>query len=142
MSARSQSFVLRSDLAEVERLAEAVTQFCQPLHPTEKGLYALQLALEEAVTNVIIHGYSPGSAATFEVTLTAEENGCLTTVISDDAVAYDPLARPPVDTTASLVDREIGGLGVHFIKKLMDSVQYERRDGRNLLTLVCRPGQA
>lgn len=131
----SQTFTLANDLAEISRLADGIETFCAPLDPGPKDLMAVQLAVEEAVTNVINHGYTDGQAHTFTVELTLEDRR-LTTVITDDAPAYDPLARPEVDTSKPLEEREIGGLGVHLVKKLMDSAQYERRDDRNVLTLV------
>lgn len=130
-----QTFTLANDLAEISRLAEGIEMFCAPLEPGPKDLMAVQLAVEEAVTNVINHGYADGQPHTFTVELALEERR-LTTVITDDAPAYDPLARPEVDTSRPLEEREIGGLGVHLLKKLMDSARYERRDGRNVLTLV------
>ncbi|HEY1110413.1 MAG TPA: ATP-binding protein [Opitutaceae bacterium] len=130
-----QTFTLANDLAEISRLADGIEAFCAPLDPGPKDLMAVQLAVEEAVTNVINHGYADGQPHTFTVELALEERR-LTTVITDDAPAYDPLARPDVDTSKPLEEREIGGLGVHLVKKLMDSAQYERRDGRNVLTLV------
>lgn len=131
----SQTFTLANDLAEISRLADGIETFCAPLDPGPKDLMAVQLAVEEAVTNVINHGYTDGQAHTLTVELTLEDRR-LTTVITDDAPAYDPLARPEVDTSKPLEEREIGGLGVHLVKKLMDSAQYERRDDRNVLTLV------
>lgn len=130
-----QTFTLANDLAEISRLAEGIETFCAPLDPGPKDLMAVQLAVEEAVTNVINHGYADGQPHTFTVEFSLEDRR-LTTVITDDAAAYDPLARPDVDTTKPLEEREIGGLGVHLVKKLMDSTLYERRDGRNVLTLV------
>ena len=141
MSVRQQSITLRNDMAEIPRLADFVEEFCQPLAPTAKGLHSLQLALEEAVTNVMTHGYGEGKPGSLTVSLEASAEGRLTAIISDSAPPYDPLARPPVDTTGSLEEREIGGLGVHFMKKLMDAVRYERRDDHNILTLECRPGR-
>ena len=142
MSVRQQSITLTNDLAEIPRLAEFVESFCQPLAPTTKGMHALQICLEEAAMNVMKHGYGDGQPGNMSVTLEASDTGRLTATVSDSAPAYDPLARPPVDTTAPLEEREIGGLGVHFMKKMMDAVRYERRDGRNILTLECMPGRS
>ena len=141
MSSHRQTITLRNDLAEIPRLAEFVDGFCAPLAPTPKDVLALQLALEEAVTNVINHGYADGQPHTFTVELAAADRRA-TVIVTDDAPAYDPLARAEVDTTLPLEDRRIGGLGVHLVKKLMDSARYERRDGRNLLTLVRTLGPA
>jgi serine/threonine-protein kinase RsbW len=130
-----QTLTLRNDRAEITRLAEFVDAFCEPLAPTPKDILAVQLALEEIVTNVIDYGYTDGQPHTFTVELAAAGRR-VTAVVTDDARAYDPLARAEVDITLSLEDRPIGGLGIHLAKKLMDSVHYERRDGRNILTLV------
>jgi anti-sigma regulatory factor (Ser/Thr protein kinase) len=135
MSAHRKTITLHNDLAELARLAEFVDAFCGPLHATEKDSMAFHLSLEEAVTNVINHGYKDGQPHTFTVGLSVSTDDRVTATITDDAVAYDPLARPPVDTSAPIEEREIGGLGVHLVKKLMDTCHYERRDGKNILTL-------
>jgi len=128
---------LANDLAEIPRLAEAVEAFCEPLEPSAKDILSIQLALEELVTNVIHHGYTDGHSHTFTVALSSESDR-IRAVITDDAPAYDPLARAEVDTTLPLEDRAIGGLGVHLVKKLMDVSHYERRDGKNILTIERR----
>jgi anti-sigma regulatory factor (Ser/Thr protein kinase) len=135
VSLHRQTITLRNDLAEIPRLAGFVDAFCAPLVPTPADVLALQLALEEAVTNVINHGYADGQPHTFTVELAADDRR-VTVVVTDDAPTYDPLARAEVDITLPLEDRPIGGLGVHLVKKLLDSARYERRDGRNILTLV------
>jgi anti-sigma regulatory factor (Ser/Thr protein kinase) len=56
-------------------------------------------------------------------------------IVTDIAPAYDPLARPEVDTKLPLDERPIGGLGVHLVKNLMTSTQYEWRDGQNVLSM-------
>lgn len=141
MSIPRQTITLRNDLAEIPRLSKFVDAFCAPLAPTPKDVPALQLALEEAVTNVINHGYADGQPHTFTVELRAADRR-VSVIVTDDAPAYDPLARAEVDITLPLEARPIGGLGVHLVKKLMDSARYERRDGRNILTFVRTLGPA
>jgi anti-sigma regulatory factor (Ser/Thr protein kinase) len=136
MPDRTATLTLTNDLAEVARLAAFVDAFCAPLAPAERDLMALHLVLEEVVTNVVRHGYRDGAAHTFTVALAVAPDRRVTAVVTDDAPAYDPLARPEVDVTQPLEEREIGGLGVHLVKKLMDSAHYERRDGHNVLTLA------
>lgn len=133
---------LANDLAEIPRLADAVEAFCEPHAPTMKDLMAIQLALEELITNVINHGYRDGQPHTFTVALSVPAAGVIRSVITDDAPAYDPLARAEVDTSLPLEDRPIGGLGVHLVKKLMDVSHYERRDGKNILTIERRLNRA
>ena len=127
---------LTNDLAEIPRLAEEVERFCEPLEPSMKDLLAIQLALEETVTNVINHGYkgeAPGSRH-FTVELNGE-NDAIRMVVKDNAAAYDPLSRPPVDTSLPIEERPIGGLGVHLVKNLMQRTRYEYVDGHNVLTM-------
>ncbi len=135
MSTSRQTITLRNDLAEIARLAASVDEFCAPLNPTDNDRLSLHLVLEEAVTNVINHGYQDGAAHTFTVALALLAGDRVKAVVTDAAAPFDPLARPPVDTSKPLEEREIGGLGVHLLKKLTDYSHYERRDGKNVLTL-------
>ena len=66
----------------------------------------------------------------------------MTAVVTDDAPHYDPLARPPVDTSLPLEERPIGGLGVHLFKTLAQAARYERRGGQNVLTLEMSLGDS
>ena len=126
---------LKSDPGELVRLTEAVDRFCDSVPVSDEDRFALQLALEEGVLNITNHGYKGEPGHTIHVALNAND-AAVTVVLKDDAPAYDPLARPDVDTTSALEERAVGGLGVHLIKKLMQETSYERRDGANILTLV------
>lgn len=132
---QQQTLSLRSELAELPRLVSFIDDFFVLLPADAGALNAFQLALEEIVLNVINHGFGGETGHIIPVTLTAEHGRVIATV-TDDAPAFDPLARPPVDINAPLEDRPIGGLGIHLVKKLMTNVAYERRDGRNILTLT------
>jgi len=138
MSSPATTITLANDLAEIPRLAEAVEAFCEPFEPSMKDILGLQLALEELITNIINYGYPDGQPHTFTVDLSAPATDRIRAVITDDAIAYDPLARAEVDVTLPLDERPIGGLGVHLVKKLMDVSHYERRDGKNILTIERR----
>ena len=133
----SQTLTVTNDLAELPRLADELERYCEPLEPTMKDMLALQLALEETVTNVIHHGYRDldAGAHSFVVEFSAPAPDRVRLVVIDDAPAYDPLARPEVDLDLPLEERPIGGLGVHLVKNLMQHTAYERRDGRNVLTM-------
>jgi len=135
VSAKHQVLTLRNDVTELTRLVEFVDAFCDPLQFSEPDKLALHLSLEEAVTNVILHGYQTPGPHNFTVSLSLDGDERLTAVVTDDAPAYDPLARPAVDLTLPLEQREIGGLGIHLVKKMMDVAKYERREDRNILTL-------
>ncbi|MDH7510619.1 MAG: ATP-binding protein [Methanolinea sp.] len=99
----------------------------------ERLLPDLELAVEEAVVNIMAHAYPGGEGDLVLGVLTGPDH--VTIEIRDRGVPFNPLLVPEPDTSAPLWEREIGGLGVHLIRSLMDEVSYEFRDGENILTL-------
>ena len=96
----------------------------------------IQLAVEEAVTNVINHGYG-GSDGEILITTDIESSQVMIT-ITDTGQEFDPTSIPPPNVTADLDHRNIGGLGVHLIRSVMDSVSYIRHDNKNRLMMIKR----
>lgn len=104
---------------------------------SDKDVYSIQLAADEAASNVIEHAYAGNSKATFE--LSCEFSGSqLVIALLDHGKRFDPSKVPQPDLKADLSDRKIGGLGIFLMRKLMDEVKYEITDAGNLLTLVKR----
>lgn len=96
----------------------------------------IQLAVEEAVTNVVTHGYEGDGG---EVTVRCLIDGDLITItIMDSGYPFDPTTIPPADVTADIDHRNIGGLGVHLIRSVMDEVSYQRSGDKNQLTMSKR----
>lgn len=95
----------------------------------------LKLAVDEACTNVIEHGYA-GSAGTIRLS-TARDGGTLTVVVEDRGRPFDPSGIAAPDLSAGWEDRRIGGLGWHLIRSCVDEIRYEpAASGGNRLTLV------
>ena len=95
----------------------------------------INLAIEEAVVNVMNYAYPEGTKG--DITIEAKSNGTeMIFIISDTGKPFDPTAKPEVDITKSAEDRAIGGLGIHLIRQIMDRINYERIDGHNILTLI------
>ena len=94
----------------------------------------LRLAVEEAVVNVIEYAYPPNTEGTVEVTMMYDSHR-LKVLIVDAGMPFDPTAEKKVDTTLSAEERRVGGLGIHLVRELMDSINYERINGHNILTL-------
>ena len=94
----------------------------------------LRIALDEIVTNIVKYAYTDGARHEIRVHCEVRE-GRLETTVEDDGPAFNPLILPPPDVTSPLESRPVGGLGVHFVKELMSSVDYERVNGRNRLKL-------
>lgn len=134
MSAKSQTLTISADLAELARVMQTIDDFCASMATSAADVSALHLALEEIITNVITHGYRSDPVRSLTVRLERTTPDRIRAVVTDDAPAYNPLARPEVNTTLLLEARPVGGLGVHLVKKLMDVCQYEHRDGQNLFS--------
>ena len=123
-----------SDRAELEKLEGFTADFALKAGLSDKDLFALQIIVEELVTNVIDYGGVPAGEHAVRVDLSAE-GGELLIRLTDRGTEYNPLLREDPDTTLPAEQRPIGGLGVHFCKKLTDAQEYERREGCNVLTL-------
>ena len=95
----------------------------------------IDLALEEMYINIANYAYTP-KIGEMELRVAFDEAGReLTLVLIDSGIPYDPLAKKDPDVTLSAEKRKIGGLGIYLVKKTMDSMMYERRDGRNIVTM-------
>ena len=128
------SIELTNDIKQVSQLTAFVDEVCETVGVDMSTTMSLNLALEEAVVNVMDYGYPAGQVGHIEVKALANEK-TLTFVISDDGIPFDPTAKSEVDTTLSVEQRPIGGLGIHLVRTIMDSINYERTRGRNILTL-------
>ena len=125
---------LTADVREIERLNRLVRQFGELHDVPSRTLYAVNLALDELVTNVILYGYEDGSGK--DVVIKLETAGReLVAAVADEAKAFNPLEVAPPDLSAPLEDRQLGGLGVHLVRSLMDRVSYARENDKNVLTI-------
>lgn len=123
-----------SDRAELGKIEGFTADFAAKAGLSDKDLFALQIVVEELVTNVMDYGGVPAGEHAVRVDLSAAD-GELVIAIIDRGREYNPLLREDPDVTLPADQRPIGGLGVHFCKKLTDSQEYERRDGCNVLIL-------
>ena len=104
----------------------------------EKDVYNIQLATDEAASNIIEHAYEGVSDGVLDLSCGMEKELIRITLI-DYGVPFDPSAIPMPDLKADLSDRKIGGLGIFLMRKLMDEVHYEPRDDKsNVLTMIKR----
>ena len=122
------------DLKEIEHLNRIVRQFGDLHEVPGRTLYAVNLALDEVVTNVVLHGFDDASNQMVEARLVLRE-GFITAEVEDGGRAFNPLDAPTPDLNAALDERELGGLGIHLVKSLMDRVEYRRDGEKNVLTV-------
>ena len=126
---------LVNDLRQVSLLTGFVDRVREEYNLAPPLAARINLALEEAVCNVIMYAYPEGTAGTMDLDAVREGNQ-LRFTLADRGKAFDPTAVPEANFSASLEDRPIGGLGIHLVRSIMDSIRYERRDGKNVLTLI------
>jgi serine/threonine-protein kinase RsbW len=124
-----------SEAAQLPVLAQFLHEFwsAAALPPTQS--LAFEIALEEVFMNVVTHGTPAGSQGRVEVCLALADNS-LTLAVEDDGPPFDPLTLPAPDVNASLDQRQVGGLGVYFVRQLMDAVSYRRVGPRNQLRMT------
>lgn len=124
-------------LPDLERLHDFIDAACRAAGVNDSAAYALALAVEEAGTNIIVHGYAGAAPGPIALRFHAAP-GQITLTITDDARPFLPDSVPPPDLTTNLEDRKIGGLGWHLIRHMVDEVHHEfKPNGRgNILTLV------
>ena len=133
------SLTITNNLERVSRLNTFIDEVCESNGFDMPTTMQINLAMEEAVVNVMNYAYPAGTKG--DITIEAKSNGKeLILVISDTGKPFDPTARTEVDTTLSAEDRSIGGLGIHLIRQIMDNINYERTDGHNILTLIKKLG--
>jgi len=95
----------------------------------------IELAVEEALANICLYAYPNGSGEV-EVRCTQDERRHLSIELIDAGIPFDMLARPAPDFTVDAAQRQIGGLGIPFIRALMDNATYHREGARNILRLT------
>lgn len=135
MLARRIHVVLRSDTREIRKLADAIEYLAEPLQIPEPMVFRLNLALDELITNTIAYGYAEQKDGEIDIEMRRHDDRVEVSLI-DTARAFDPFEAPAADTTSALEERAIGGLGIHFVKTLIDEVSYRRDEGRNVITLT------
>ena len=125
---------LPADLREVDRLNRVIRQFGDLHEVPSRVLYAVNLALDEVVTNVVRHAFKDAKEQEVIARVTATPSE-VTTEVSDTGRAFNPLDVPPPNLDAPLSERTLGGLGIHLVRSLMDSIEYRRDGEKNVLTM-------
>lgn len=134
------SLFLTNNVTEIAKLGPFVEQFCEAAGLDMSLTFKLQLVLDEAVSNVVNYAYGDAKDMPITVNVNIEdtpEGKLLQMEVIDRGIAFNPIKNAPaVDTTLSVEERPIGGLGIFIIKEMMDNVSYQRKEGENILTMT------
>jgi len=127
------AFTIGAEIENIPVIADGIEDYLTSAGVDPAIIPDIQLAVDEAVTNTVMHGYR-GQEGTVTITCSIMD-GCVRIVIRDRAPAFNPLTIREPDLSAGIAERAVGGVGFHLIRKVMDAVSYEYRDGENVLTL-------
>ncbi len=131
------TILCKNDFADVETLQNTLARFCKLHGVSARHQHALNLALDESVTNIIKHGFDDEAPHQIRVQVQLT-NGEFSVRIEDEGREFSPLKHPAVDCTKSMEERQLGGLGIHLVRSLVTRMDYSRENGKNVLTLFKR----
>lgn len=126
---------LHNKVDQIALLPEFVNTVAGKAELDHESAFNLNLALEEAVANVIMYAYPEGTDGLVDIQA-AVDGKCVSFVITDNGKAFDPTVKEDVDITVDADKRPIGGLGIHLVRTIMDEVYYERKEEKNILTIT------
>ena len=123
---------IANEISEIERVADMVDAFGAQHELSNSVIVALNVSLDEIINNIISYGYD--DAARHEITIRLKiSQGMVEAIVEDDSRPFDPLA---IETPVQKSPTEVGGVGLHFVRTLMDQLEYSRSAGLNRLRLV------
>ncbi len=125
------SIVMRNDIEQIPTLAEWIESLDLP----QAMQMSINLALEEIVSNVMLYAYPKDKSGQVLINAEKHKDKILFTVI-DSGIAFDPTQQAPADITLSAEERQIGGLGIHLVRQIMDEIHYERKNDKNVLRMT------
>ena len=126
---------IAATVENIETVTDFVNEQLEALDCPMKAQMQIDIAIDELFGNIAHYAYNPEiGKATVRVEV-IEDPLAVTITFIDNGVPYDPLAKADPDTTLSAEEREIGGLGIYMVKKSMDDITYEYKDGQNILAI-------
>ena len=134
MLAHKYSFELKSDLSELESLCKHLNKFGRLTGLSEACITDVNIGLDELFTNIVSYGFADDLEHIIWFTMNLD-NQVLTLTIEDEGIPFNPLEMKEPEVPADLIGVRIGGLGIHIVRKLMDDIRYNRKQGRNKLTM-------
>jgi anti-sigma regulatory factor (Ser/Thr protein kinase) len=127
-------------MSSLEPINEFITEFAHDGAVGEEDVSALRFVIDEIFSNMV--KYQPGSNIDVLISLTRGEGEITIRMIDHEVRHFDPTERPDADTAAPLEERRPGGLGIHLVRRMVDSFEYEYRDRNSIITLVKKTDSA
>lgn len=134
MKTQNHSFELKNKLSELKALNQHLTAFGRDIGLPEISISEINICLDELFTNTVLYGFKDDRKHKIKFTMQVDDN-ILMVSIEDDGVPFNPLEKKEVEFPEDIMSAKIGGLGIHITRELMDNISYERKRGKNKLTI-------
>jgi anti-sigma regulatory factor (Ser/Thr protein kinase) len=129
------SVEIDNDISQIPKVGEAFDRFSEANGLAPAMVQTFHIIFDELLNNIITYGYGDDERHVVEVNIELAGKK-LSVTITDDGVPFDPLSQEAPDTSLSIDEREIGGLGIHLVKSMSDECSYERKSDKNVLSLI------
>jgi phosphoserine phosphatase RsbU/P len=131
------SIVLENKIGELVKLSSVLKAFGDNSHIPKDVMYDVALVIEELFTNAVSYGYEDSVIHTIKIDV-GLDNKEIRIQMEDDAIAFNPLEAPEIDIEKPIEKREIGGLGLHLVREMVDNISYERVGNKNIIRIICK----
>ena len=126
---------IKNGLPAIEQVTERFNSFADE-HNIDTGIRRkMSIVFDEFLNNIISYAYNDDHEHDIDINVKLINNQ-LSVTITDDGIPFDPFSSKSPDTDSSLDEREIGGLGIHLVRNMMDKVSYQRKDDKNIVKLI------
>jgi len=133
---------VKNDIQEIDKANQLFSGFAEQHSISRDICRKVNMVFDELLSNIISYAYADDEEHQIDIRIDLTDER-LTITISDDGIPFNPYASAVPDTALSIAERDIGGVGIHLVRSVMDEVSYKRRIDRNVVTLVkIRTGQA
>jgi serine/threonine-protein kinase RsbW len=133
---KKKQYIFSNNISEISKLAVIIDNLLEEWELPQTMAFNLNLVLEELISNIIFYAFDDDKEHHIAVAFSLDNNN-IGIEIKDDGKAFDPLQENEAseEVGKSIEERKIGGLGIHFVKKLMDDIEYKRVKNNNILML-------
>ena len=133
---KKEKLIIKNRVQELQQIAELLEVLESRWELPPKVVMNMNLALEEVVSNVIFYAFKENTTHDIQLDFELKDQK-LRVHITDDGIPFNPLQMPPPpDLEKKAEERNVGGLGIHFVKNFMDDLAYKRENDKNILTLI------
>jgi sigma-B regulation protein RsbU (phosphoserine phosphatase) len=137
MNFKTLNITIKNDLEEIERVNDTFDEFAEENNVPLKIARKMNLVFDELLNNTISYAYEDENEHEIEIVIELSQER-LVIIIMDDGIPFNPLEMETPDTELDIEEREIGGLGIHLVRNMMDEVDYKRQTNKNVFTAIIK----